>query len=89
MRVRGREGWEGEGCHPARLLLAGVGVFLLISGGGVRVREEFLGSWEGARGTGKNQGRIRVTGGEIWGSRGKGREKGEVGEGASSVRGIA
>ena len=56
-----REGRGGrEECQPARLLLAGVGVFWLVSGGGsrscggggIRVWEKIPGCWKGPLGGG-------------------------------------
>ena len=51
--TRGGKG-EGEGCRPARLLLAGVGVFWLVSGSGSG------GGGGGSRSCGGGGGGIRV-----------------------------
>ena len=51
----------------------------------MRVRDEVLGSWKGARGGRENYGGIRVTGGRVWVTGWEGKEKGEVREGASGL----
>ena len=60
---RGKEGWGRGECRPARLILAGVGVFWQICGGGggwgLGVREEVPGPWEGPQGVGKTGG-VRI-----------------------------